>query len=169
MAGWIQAIGQFVGGIASVAGSQGAEEIEAVAHKDQVKSIRDVSETEAAALERKQSYQRGTGYARIGASGITMSGSALDVTEDMVEEMALNVENQLFRGEMRIAELRQQRAMGKYTTDIDNYTTIISAGTRGFAYGAQAASDSGWFGSGSSGGGGSPAAQSEGGVGIGIG
>ena len=131
-------IGTAVGGIASAAGSEQAEELQEFVTDDQIRSERQIAQAEAGALERQQSAQFADIQAANAASGFDpTTGSIADVNEQMVQEMALNRANVIFGGDLRVSELKQGKALDKYTSKLDRVTTLISAGTKSFAQGYQ--------------------------------
>lgn len=62
----------------------------------------------AAREERLGRRRRGAAQAAIGASGITLSGSSLDVLADLAAESALDVELARFEGDLASFETREQ-------------------------------------------------------------
>ena len=100
------------------------------------------TQAEVISLRKKQYQQLGAVRAAVGASGVTMEGSPLDVLESSVAEATLDVQRLQYAGELRARGYENEATLFEYeskTTKKAGYFNAASAllmgGSEAYSYG----------------------------------
>lgn len=147
MAGIISAILTAGGAEMEIYGGKLLEKTQTKLFNEQAEQAQKEAAAEVGIAERQMSAQMASGRAARAGSGIDFSGSVLDIDEALAEEMALNKNIILFRGDLRAAEIKRERNFNRLTGKLGRRVTAISAGQKAFSQASTDFSSGGFFGS----------------------